>query len=199
MVLQEVQGNSSSPGTSQSSQVVEHEDPHQILGTSAPQQKINVKHNIKSQNSEGGDGTNSIFLDPFNVFENAVKTPLPMLTDADTWAPLIWPSRTRFEPLGYSDPSIMLSSDSDALSFVKHHSVVGARMDLSLGRPNTDQQGREVTLTIDTRITIKATQNPRPNYNTNPVCLLLHLLGTVYTTFKECCINVDESVLSVTK
>lgn len=155
-MLQEVLGNSSSPGTSTSSPVMEHEEP-QIAGTSAPQQ-INVNHNIKTPNLAGGDKTGPYYLGlgPFTMFENAVKTPLPMLTEADTWAPLIWSTRTEFVPSDYPD---LVNS--------------GARRNLLLS-PHIDQQGHGITLTIDTRIIIKATQNPLPN--TNPVCLLLHLL-----------------------
>lgn len=154
VVLQEVLGNSSSPGTSQSSQVMEHEEPHHMPGTSAAPQQINVKHNIKTPNAAGGDGTGcSIFLDPFPVFEKAVETPLPMLTDDDTWASWIRATRTHFVPTGY--PDFMNS---------------GARTNLLL-RPHMDQQGCEITLTIDTRIIIKATHNPLPT--TQQVCLLL--------------------------
>jgi hypothetical protein len=135
---------------------MEHDEPL-IPGTSAAPQQFNVKHNIKTPNPAGGDGTGcSIFLDPFPVFEKAVETPLPMLTADDTWASWICSTRTQFVPTGY--PDLMNS---------------GARTNLSLS-PHRDQQGCGITLTIDTRIIIKATQNPLPN--THPVCLLLHLL-----------------------
>lgn len=172
--MQEVLRNSNSPGTSQSSQVVEHEEP-QILGMPAPQQ-VNVKHNIATPNPAGGEAMSSFFMEPFNVFENAVKTPLPTLTEADyTWAPIISTALMPFIRshchLGTSGVKDFMSGVPDALRF---DSVVGPHMNVWL-RPYTDQQECQITLEIGTRITITATQNLLPNVS-NQVCLLLPLV-----------------------